>query len=134
MRKRQRDDVASGGKRLPPRLRPRYSWVETVGVELLESMDSSMSTTVPQPDEFEFPAPSGPWLLNTMPPTMKRRPRVAEKLTCDLEHGKPVPATVRLEIKSTRAGKPGHPMIRVVAVCASHARQLRELGLELVRA
>ena len=59
MRKRQRDDVASGGKRLPPRLRPRYSWVETVGVELLESMDSSMSTTVPQPDEFEFPAPSG---------------------------------------------------------------------------
>jgi len=39
---------------------------------------------------------------------------------------------VKLEIKSTRAGKPGHPMIRVVAVCATHARELRRLGLELV--
>jgi hypothetical protein len=58
---------------------------------------------------------------------------VADKLTCDLEHTRAVPATVKLEIKSTRAGKPGHPMIRVVAVCAPHARQLRRLGLELVQ-
>jgi hypothetical protein len=58
---------------------------------------------------------------------------VAEKPTCDLEHTRAVPASVKLEIKSTRAGKPGHPMVRVFAVCPSHARQLRKLGLELVQ-
>jgi hypothetical protein len=57
---------------------------------------------------------------------------VAEKLTCDLEHERQVRAAVKLEIKSTRAGKPGHPMIRVTAVCAAHARELRKLGLELI--
>lgn len=57
---------------------------------------------------------------------------MGEKLTCDLEHARNVQAAVKLEIKSTRAGKPGHPMIRVVAVCATHARELRRLGLELV--
>jgi hypothetical protein len=51
---------------------------------------------------------------------------------CDLDHGRPVRATVRLEVKSTRSGKPGHPMIRVVSICASHAKRLRDLGLELV--
>lgn len=55
-------------------------------------------------------------------------------LLCELEHGRSVPAAVRIEIKSTRAGKPGHPMIRVTALCAAHARELRKLGLELVRA
>jgi hypothetical protein len=59
---------------------------------------------------------------------------MAEAVYCDLEHARPARATVRLEVKSTRAGRPGHPMIRVVAVCASHARQLREIGLELVQA
>lgn len=58
---------------------------------------------------------------------------MANKLTCDLEHTRAVPATVKLELKSTRAGKPGHPMIRVIAVCTSHARQLRRLGLEVVQ-
>ena len=57
---------------------------------------------------------------------------MAEKLACDLEHDRRVPATVKLEIKSTRAGKPGHPMIRVAALCAAHARALRKLGLEVV--
>lgn len=59
---------------------------------------------------------------------------MADRLKCDLEHGRAVPAVVKLEIKSTRAGRPGHPMIRVAAVCASHARALRKLGLELVEA
>lgn len=59
---------------------------------------------------------------------------MAERLTCDLEHDRSVPATVKLEIKSTRAGRPGHPMIRVTALCAAHARELRRLGLELVGA
>jgi hypothetical protein len=54
------------------------------------------------------------------------------KLYCDLVHQKAVPAAVKLEIKSTRAGKPGHPMIRVAAVCGAHARELRKLGLELI--
>jgi hypothetical protein len=39
-----------------------------------------------------------------------------------------------VEIKSTRASKPGHPMVRQVVVCAAHARQLREMGLEIVEA
>jgi len=53
-------------------------------------------------------------------------------LKCDLDHTRSVPAAIRLEIKSTRVGRAGHPMSRVVAVCASHARKLRELGLGLV--
>lgn len=57
---------------------------------------------------------------------------MADQLRCDLQHAKAVRAAVKLEIKSTRAGKPGHPMVRVAAVCASHARELRKLGLELV--
>jgi hypothetical protein len=52
------------------------------------------------------------------------------KLKCDLEHDRPRAATVRVEIKSTRARKPGHPMV----LCAAHARQLREMGLEVVKA
>jgi hypothetical protein len=57
---------------------------------------------------------------------------VSERPMCDLYHQRPVPAAVRLEVKSTRAAKPGHPMFRIVAVCAAHARELRRLGLELV--
>jgi hypothetical protein len=59
---------------------------------------------------------------------------VTEKLACGLEHDRRVPATVKLELKSTRAGKPGHPMIRVVALCAAHAKELRNMGLEVVQA
>ena len=57
---------------------------------------------------------------------------MAQRLTCDLAHDRTVPAVVKLEIKSTRASKPGHPMVRVTAVCATHARELRRLGLQLV--
>jgi hypothetical protein len=53
---------------------------------------------------------------------------------CDLEHPRPTRAAVRLEIKSTRAGRPGHPMVRVLTICSKHARQLRDLGLEIVDA
>jgi len=56
----------------------------------------------------------------------RRRPE------CDLEHDRPRTATVRVEIKSTRASSPGRPMIRGAALCAAHARQLREMGLEIV--
>jgi hypothetical protein len=56
------------------------------------------------------------------------------KLTCDLEHDRPRSAVVRVEIKSTRASKPGHPMVREVVLCATHARQLREIGVEIVEA
>jgi len=58
--------------------------------------------------------------------------RMANGRYCDLTHARNALATVRLEIKSTRARRPGHPMTRVVAICASHARELRKLGLELV--
>jgi hypothetical protein len=54
------------------------------------------------------------------------------KLECDLDHDRPRAAAVRLEIKSTRASKPGHPMVRTAALCAAHARELREMGLEIV--
>jgi len=57
-----------------------------------------------------------------------------QTLLCDLEHDRPRPAVVRLQVKSTRAGKPGHPMVRESALCATHARQLRNLGLEFVSA
>ena len=56
------------------------------------------------------------------------------KLTCDLEHDRPRTAVLRVEIKSTRASKPGHPMVREAILCAAHARQLREMGLEIVKA
>ena len=56
------------------------------------------------------------------------------RLECDLEHERPRAAAVRVEIKSTRANKPGHPMVRQAALCAAHARQLREMGLEVVKA
>ncbi len=55
-----------------------------------------------------------------------------DRLKCDLSHDRPRVATVRVEIKSTRAGRPDHPMVRAAALCATHARQLREMGLELV--
>lgn len=51
---------------------------------------------------------------------------------CDLDHQRSARAVITLHIKSTRAGKPGHPMVRVVSVCAKHARELRDLGIELV--
>jgi hypothetical protein len=53
---------------------------------------------------------------------------------CDLDHPRATKATVRLEIKSTRAGRPGHPMVRVLTICSKHAKQLRDLGLEIVDA
>ncbi|MGH7428477.1 MAG: hypothetical protein ACREJ4_09015 [Candidatus Methylomirabilaceae bacterium] len=57
-----------------------------------------------------------------------------QALLCDLEHDRPRPAVVRLQIKSMRARKPGHPMVRETDLCATHARQLRNLGLEFVSA
>jgi hypothetical protein len=34
---------------------------------------------------------------------------------------------------STRVNKPGHPMVREHWLCSEHARQLRDLGFEIVR-
>lgn len=66
--------------------------------------------------------------------TDKREREVAETVNCDLNHPRPARAVVKLQIKSTRANKPGHPMVRVLGVCATHVRQLRDLGFELVDA
>ena len=54
------------------------------------------------------------------------------KMVCDLEHERPRAATIRVEIKSTRANRPGHPIVRKTALCTAHARQLRDMGFELV--
>jgi hypothetical protein len=51
---------------------------------------------------------------------------------CDLDHARARRATVRLQMKSSRAQSPGHPMVRDVLLCKMHAQQLRGLGLELV--
>jgi hypothetical protein len=51
---------------------------------------------------------------------------------CDLDHPRARKATVRVQIKSSRARSPGHPMVRDVLLCRMHAQQLRDLGLELV--
>jgi hypothetical protein len=40
--------------------------------------------------------------------------------------------SVRVVVRSSRVGHPGHPMVRDLMLCASHARQLRQLGVELV--
>ncbi len=53
---------------------------------------------------------------------------------CDLDHVRPRPAVVRVQVKSSRARRPGHPMIREIALCNSHARQLREFGIQIVDA
>jgi hypothetical protein len=53
---------------------------------------------------------------------------------CDLEHARTRPASVRIQVKSTRLGRPGHPMVRELALCAAHARALRELGIEVIEA
>jgi hypothetical protein len=51
-----------------------------------------------------------------------------------MEHEPPRAAAVLVEIKSTCASKPGHPMVRKAGLCVAHARQLREMGLEVVKA
>jgi hypothetical protein len=51
---------------------------------------------------------------------------------CDLDHQRPRPAIIRLQVKSSRIGRPGHPMIRDLALCRSHMIQLRQLGVEVV--
>ena len=43
------------------------------------------------------------------------------------------PVLLEVEIKWTRVNKPGHPMVREAVLCAGHARQLREMGLEVVK-
>lgn len=58
---------------------------------------------------------------------------MANGMRCDLDHERPRVAKVRIEVKSMRAGRPGHPMVRDVALCAMHAEQLRDLGIEIVR-
>jgi hypothetical protein len=51
---------------------------------------------------------------------------------CDLSHQRATRAVVRIEVKSNWASRPGRPMIRTVFLCASHAHELRELGIEVV--
>lgn len=53
---------------------------------------------------------------------------------CDLMHRRPTRAVLRLRVKSTRAGRPGHPLVREYWLCAAHARELRRLGLEVIGA
>jgi len=57
---------------------------------------------------------------------------MAERIRCDLDHTRTRPAIVRIRVKSTRIGRPGHPMVRELALCATHTRQLRDLGVEVV--
>jgi hypothetical protein len=51
---------------------------------------------------------------------------------CDLEHNRDRPAVIRLVVRSSRVGRPGHPMVRDLLLCATHARQLRQLGIEII--
>jgi len=56
-----------------------------------------------------------------------------QALLCDLEHDRPRPAVVRLQIKSMRARKPGHPMVRETAGSAGHVQdrvRVLRLGLQ----
>jgi len=51
---------------------------------------------------------------------------------CDLEHQRAAKAVVHVLVKSTRVGRAGHPMVRDLRLCVGHARQLRDLGVELI--
>ncbi len=51
---------------------------------------------------------------------------------CDLEHARAKRAVVRVVVRSNRVDRPGHPMVRSVMLCAAHARQLRQLGIEVI--
>jgi hypothetical protein len=72
------------------------------------------------------PSYSGPWPASDSMTFMTSRPY------CDLAHDRARVAVVNVEVKSTRVGRPGHPMTRKLALCATHARELRALGFELV--
>jgi hypothetical protein len=53
-------------------------------------------------------------------------------IQCDLPHPGTAWAVVRIEVKSMRIHQPGRPMVRRLAICASHARELRRLGISTV--
>jgi hypothetical protein len=57
---------------------------------------------------------------------------MADRPSCDMRHERARRAVVRVQVKSTRVGKQGHPMTREYLLCAEHARELRALGFELV--
>jgi len=55
-----------------------------------------------------------------------------DRRACDLPHKRTARAVVRVRVISTRVGKQGHPMTRELALCATHASQLRDFGIEIV--
>jgi hypothetical protein len=57
---------------------------------------------------------------------------MASQDQCDLDHDRMRPAVVRVVVRSSRVGKAGHPMVRELMLCATHARQLRQLGIEII--
>jgi hypothetical protein len=57
---------------------------------------------------------------------------MAARDVCELTHRRAARGIVRVVVKSTRVGHPGHPMVRDLVLCASHARQLRRLGIEVI--
>lgn len=56
-----------------------------------------------------------------------------DESVCDLDHDRARPAVVRIVVRSSRVGHPGHPMVRDLMLCATHARQLKALGIEIVK-
>jgi len=57
---------------------------------------------------------------------------MANNQRCDLEHERSAAAVIYVSVKSSRVGRPGHPMTRELALCARHARELRDFGVELI--
>ena len=51
---------------------------------------------------------------------------------CELEHARQAKAVIRVIVKSTHADRPGRPMIRDHYLCRVHARDLRDLGFDVV--
>jgi hypothetical protein len=58
--------------------------------------------------------------------------RVMKQTVCDLDHDRDRPAVVHVVVRSTRVGRPGRPMVRDLMLCAAHAKQLRQIGVDLV--
>src|SRR6266511_1613163 len=52
--------------------------------------------------------------------------------SCELDHARATRAVLRVVVSSNRLGVPRRPLVRELRLCSGHARQLRQLGIEVI--
>jgi hypothetical protein len=57
---------------------------------------------------------------------------MAEQQRCELAHERATKATIRIRVRSNRLNSAGRPLEIDLAICSSHARELRGLGIQLI--